>query len=61
MPARESSKEDEGEKGENNGDDEEVREDDGVFEGTCDPDDVERVLIDRHAVRKRRCVVRADP
>ena len=60
VPSREGGKQDEGEEGENDGDDEKVGEDDGVLESCCDPDEVERVLIDRQVVDERGRIVGAD-
>jgi hypothetical protein len=57
VPPRKGRKQDECEEGEDDGDDEEVRENDGVLEGCCDPHKVERVLINRQIVDEGGCVV----
>ena len=51
MPARECCEQEEGQEGEDNGDDDEVGKDDGVLEGACNPNKVERVFVDRDQVR----------
>lgn len=60
MPAGEGREENEGEECEDDGDDEEVREHDGVFEGRGHPHKVEGVLVDGQILDERGCVVRAD-
>ena len=46
VPSREGREQDEREEGQDDGDNEEVGEDDGIFERRCDPYEVERVLVD---------------
>ena len=61
MPSREGGEEDEGEESQDNGDDEKVWEDDRALERLSDPDEVERVLVDRDEVCKSCCVLIAQP
>jgi hypothetical protein len=60
VPAREGCQEHEGEEGEDNSHDKEVREDNGVLECRCDPHEVEGILVDVQVVHERSGVVGAD-
>lgn len=60
VPSWEGCEQDEGEEGKNQGDDQEIGEDDGVFEGCCDPDKVERVLVHGQVLDEGGCVVGTD-
>ena len=60
MPAREGGQENKGEECEDDGDDEQIREDDGVLESGGDPHQVERILVDVQVVDECGGVVGAD-
>lgn len=60
VPAREGCEEDKAEECEDDGDNEQVREDDGVLEGGCDPDQIQGILVHGHTLHQGGSVVGAD-
>ena len=60
MPSGEGGKQDECEEGEDDGDNEQVRENNGILEGSSNPDEVQRVLVNGHVVDERCGIVGAD-